>query len=109
MKKLLKKIKSKKGESFVEILVAVLVIAFAIMMVATMYTSAFQMNVSAKERDDAFFKAIQKVESMEEKTSGTVTLKDGDETVDLTVDAYVENEATAFRKAEESDSGSGGN
>lgn len=113
MKSILKKLRSKKGESFVEILIAILVIAFAVVMVSTLYTAAFHMNVSAKQKDDAFFEALQKVEQMnaDDAESGSVKIDDkvvdGDSgtesdnaSTNLEVDAYKGDGLTSFREKE---------
>ena len=64
MKKLLKKLKNKKGESFVEILISVLIAAFGCLLIATLYSAAMSLNVQASKMDDNFYKSISEMEQM---------------------------------------------
>ncbi len=61
-KKLRRKLHSKKGETFVEILVAILVVAFGCSIIAAMYSAAMSLNVEASKQDDEFYQAITDME-----------------------------------------------
>lgn len=101
--KIVNKIKSRKGETYIEVLFAVLVIAFATLIVAVLYSTAFNLNVSAREKDDAFYTALQQVERLDpnikEKNPDTqVTITgDGGASNRVNVDAYESGGITAYR------------
>lgn len=114
MKKLLGKIRSRKGETFIEILIAVLVISLSLMLVATMYSSAFNLNISAKEKDEAFYDALKSVEQMDgTPIDGSVTITDkdvdyttgnetgSDKSAKIDVDAYEGEGVTSYKQKEE--------
>lgn len=110
--KIVNKIKSRKGETYIEVLFAVLVITFATLIVAVLYSTAFNLNVSAREKDDAFYTALQQVERLdpdikvkEETNPGNpgnpdtqVTITgDGGASNTVNVDAYESGGITAYR------------
>ncbi len=107
--KIVNKIKSRKGETYIEVLFAVLVIAFATLIVAVLYSTAFNLNVSAREKDDAFYTALQQVERLDPNikvkeetnpdnpdTQVTIT-GDGGASNTVNVDAYESGGITAYR------------
>lgn len=79
MIKMIKKIKcrlsSRKGETLIEILVAVLIIAMSAGLFATMYTASMNINLSARRQDEAMYDAVGKLENME--GSGGTDAKEG--------------------------------
>ena len=101
--KIVNKIKSRKGETYIEVLFAVLVIAFATLIVAVLYSTAFNLNVSAREKDDAFYTALQQVERLDPDIKETnpdtqVTITgDGGASNTVNVDAYESGGITAYR------------
>lgn len=54
-----------------ELLIAVLVVAFASMIVAAMFSTAFSANIEAQKSDKTYYDALSEMETM--------TRKDGDE------------------------------
>lgn len=62
--KIIRKLKSKRGESFVEILISILIVAFGCLLIATMYSSAMNMNIQASKKDDDYYKAVSEMEQM---------------------------------------------
>ncbi len=74
--KLLKKCKAKRGETLVEILVAILIIALASGLFASMYMAAMNLNLAARKDDDNFYKAVTELEQMVD--DGTGTAAEGD-------------------------------
>ena len=56
------KLKSKKGETLVGILVAVLIIALSAGVFAAMYSAAGNINLSARRRDEKFFESVENLE-----------------------------------------------
>lgn len=92
-RKLRNKLRSKKGETLVEILIAILVVAFGCMIVAIMFTSSMNLNFFAAKKDKEFYQAMSDIEQLtqsEEQTTktGTVEIK-GDEDDSTTVDVNV--------------------
>lgn len=62
--KLKNKLRSKRGESFVEILIAILIVALGCVLIATMYSSAMNLNLTASKKDDEFYKDVSQMEQL---------------------------------------------
>lgn len=94
MKKIsfIKKLKERSGETLVETLVAILVIALASLLLAAMVSSSGSIDMSAREKDAEFYKGLSDVELKEDAETvadGKVIFRyDGDETETAPVDAY---------------------
>ena len=89
MGKLFRKIQSKSGETFVEILIAILVVAFGCLLIATMYTSAMNLNLKASKDDDDFYKAM----------SGNVVMEDQDGKIqEIEIDVYGDEKNSAYKR-----------
>ena len=100
MNKLIRKLQSKKGESFVELLIAVFIVALGCLLIATMYTSSFNLNLDAQHKDETYYGAVSDMEGMPEtdqKLQVKITEKGGKEN---TVEAkkYGEDDFFAYRK-----------
>ena len=104
MKKLIGKLKSIGGETLVEILVAVLIVAFGCMLIATMYASAMRMNVQAAQKDDQYYSDLSSIEQMfegEHDGTGTVEITDEENnSVDMNIDTYGDSSNVAYKKGE---------
>lgn len=72
MKKIIQKFKSKRGETFVGILVAILIVALSAGLFATMYNASMNINLSAQKQDELFYNAVGTLEEME-KSDNTTT------------------------------------
>ena len=70
------KLRSKKGETLVGILVAILIIALSAGLFATMYTASMNIDLSAQKQDKAFYEAVGALEKME-KSDNTITKQKG--------------------------------
>lgn len=88
MKKIWKKLRSRRGETLVGILVAIFIIAISAALFATMYTASMKINLSAQEQDERFYEAVGTLEKMEnsEDTSVsdgelTYSSENGDQTI----------------------------
>lgn len=105
--KTIKKIpRRKRGESFVEILIAVLIVAFGCLMIATMYSTAMNINISAQEQDADFYKALEEIETAtESKETIQVTIDEGDggDQIHVTADKYGEGLISSYKKQEGED------
>ena len=62
MKNVIKKLKSKSGETLVEILIAILIIALSAGLFASMYTASANINRSAREKDEKIYDAVGQLE-----------------------------------------------
>lgn len=101
MNKWVRKIKSKRGETFVEVLIAILIVAFGCMVIAVMYTTAMHLNLKAAERDDEFYATLTETEQMlegEPTGSGQVVLQDEKGNLEVTVETFGNDENGAYRK-----------
>ena len=73
MKRVAKKLRSRRGETLVEILVAILIIALSAGLFATMYTASMRIDLTAREQDEAFFAAVGELEEMIDAGEGEGT------------------------------------
>ncbi len=70
MKNMIKKLKSKSGETLMEILVAILILALSAGLFASMYTASANINRSAREKDEKIYDAVGELEDFIGSTSG---------------------------------------
>ena len=108
MKKNLSKLRSHKGESFVEILIAILIVAFGCLLLASMFSASFDLNTSAQQKDKEFYQSISDMESesnlVDDDFQVTITETDGNGTtcgasVNVNTNKYGdENGLTSYRK-----------
>lgn len=93
------KLNARRGETFVELLVAVLVVAFASLIVAVMYSTAFQANLDAQESDKTYYGALTEMESMKKKNEKSleVTITDGTGSTTVEVDEYGNGTYSSYR------------
>lgn len=114
------KLKSKKGETLVGILVAVLIIALSAGMFAAMYSAAGNINLSARRRDEKFFESVENLEKNIEsggdnKAVGTLTYIPTDEngnpeatgSSQVNVEVFTEDGMTSYRKPGAAGGGAG--
>lgn len=110
MRTLKKKPRSRRGETLVEILVAILIIAVAAGLFATMYSASMSINLSAREQDENMFDAVgtleEKIESGETGAPGSVTYEPtGDgagSTQRVDVEVFTQDGMTSYHKKNES-------
>lgn len=76
MKNILKKLKTRKGETLVGILVAILIIALSAGLFAVMYNASMSINLSAREQDEKLYDAVTQLEN---KSGSKVDKADGGE------------------------------
>lgn len=69
--KLLKRNRRRSGETLVEILVAILIIALSAALFACLYSASMSINLKAREEDEKFYQALDKLESMIGSNDGT--------------------------------------
>lgn len=111
MKRLTKKLRSRKGETLAEILIAILIIALGAALFAAMYTASLNINRSAREEDEKFHAAVDKLEEMirsngsDTHTKGTVhytEVIDGGtgESNDVHVDIFQQDGMTVYKGAD---------
>lgn len=99
MKTLMRKLKSKAGESLVESLASILIFTMASIILFSMVTTAADLNTKAKEQDALNQQYLKSVEKGENQTgSGEVLITMGSEDIaSVAVDVYGGiNEAGAY-------------
>lgn len=91
MMQIIRKLKSKKGESLVESLCAILIFTMASIVLFSMVSTAGDINSKAKAKDaenQAHMVAVEKGESAAKNGTGTITFTFGS-SVDLDVDVDI--------------------
>ena len=99
MKNLLKKLKSKVGESLVESLAAILIFTMASIVLYTMVTTSADLNAKTKAMDaknQADLVAVEKGDPASQNGSGTVTFSVGGKTKTVSVDIYGGKDGSLF-------------
>ena len=109
MKKILTRLKSKKGETLVESMAGILIFTFGSIIMLSMVTSAADINTAAKEADQEYFTQMVQVELAQEDATGTVTIATpaGDDTVGVSISGSTEG-LYAYYKATPSGEAGGG-
>lgn len=77
------KLRSRKGETLTETLIAVLIVGLASVVLASMVTAASRMSAQAEERDDKLYAAVTAAEAQPD--SAKVEESDSSPTVQVTV------------------------
>ena len=90
MKNLMKKLRSRAGESLIEALAAILIFTLASQTMYSMVTAAAGINKTAKNADRALQEQLVVVERADDVTeTGTVTMALGsNDVISVTVDIY---------------------
>lgn len=108
MKRLFDKSKCKKGETFVEILIAILIVAFGCMIISTMYSTSMSLNTDAAAKDSAYYDALSEMEMLKngegQSVEGSATIKDdyseetgkNEESLSVGVDVYGSDFSAAY-------------
>lgn len=89
-KKIQQKIKDPKGETLVELLVAILISALSVAMLVAGISVSSKMNASTKIRDEKFYEEINLVEQKQASDSktGTIKIQCGEKEGEFTVKIY---------------------
>ncbi len=100
MNKVLKRLKSKAGESLIESMAAILIFTFGSIIMLTMVSTAADINTTAKEEDRSYYEQMVVVEmaQTESATPGTVSISINDSAKKTTIPVKV------YRKANVTDS-----
>lgn len=101
MSKFLKKLRSKRGETFAEILIAILIVAFGCMIIAVLYDSSLDLNIKASEQDGAFYSALSETEQLldgESSGTGHVIIEDEEGSLSVEVGTYGDGSAAAYKR-----------
>ena len=56
--------RAQRGETMVEVLVALLIVTLATLLLASIVSVSFSINLTARQKDEKFYKALSKVEAM---------------------------------------------
>lgn len=100
------KLRSRLGETFVEVLVALLIVALATMLLASMVMASGSIDANTREQDEKFYDAVSALESGDTTVGGTVTKNQtmtvewetGGPSVNVTVDINEQDGLKAYRK-----------
>lgn len=100
MRNLIKKIKSNSGETFIELIIAILIVAFGCMLIGTLYTSSLNMNITAKNKDDAYYSDLNDMTASDKSYGeGKITITDDEgDFITVDVDVYGSDDLTSYRK-----------
>lgn len=100
------KLRSRLGETFVEVLVALLIVALATMLLASMVMASGSIDANTREQDEKFYDAVSALESgvIDTAAGGTVTtgkevtVNWGGTDVKKNVTLYEQDGLKAYRK-----------
>ena len=84
-------------ETFIELLIAVLVVAFGCMIIATMFTAAMNGNIQAQKKDMDYYNAVSQMEEMTEGSDIQVTIEGEDGTTQVNGQKYGNDAYSAYR------------
>ncbi len=87
------KLKSKRGETIVETLVAILIVVLTSSFFLTAVIATEKINKTANSADNSFRAAQEQVEKRENKQDGTVTITVGNQSKTYDVEVYGDGEA----------------
>lgn len=73
--KLIKKVFRSKGETLIETLVAIMILAISAMLLAQITTSSVRINRIAEKADGEYRRELKMVENRERLSTGNVTIK----------------------------------
>ena len=92
MRKTALKLRSKRGETLVEMLVSIVLLGLSISIMAVMLTTAYKMNRAAREADGQYYVALSSAERQSEDdkigNGGKVSISYGTKKVEVSVDFY---------------------
>lgn len=104
MKKLMNKLRARAGESFAEVLVALLIVALAALLLSGMYSASTTLDKAAFENDKKFYDAVTDLEtdgaSAATETRDVSITEEGETTPEVTipVTTYTEDGLSAYKK-----------
>ena len=86
-KRIIKKVKSRAGETIAEVLVALLISSVALVMLAGMIASTTSMVTQSKSKMEKYYEANEKLETQTETTgpSFSIQISDENNTIDVQV------------------------
>ena len=101
MRRAVKKLRSRLGETFVEVLVALLIVALAALLLASMVAASGSIDANTRGQDEEFYKAVTALESGGGTTTTTGSVKvewgTGGTTFMKSVDIYEQDGLKAWR------------
>ncbi len=63
--------RGRKGETLVEVLVSLIIVTLATLLMVSMVTTSGNINLAARKKDEKFYEALTKVESVDSSTGVT--------------------------------------
>lgn len=94
-----RKLRSFRGETLAEVLVAILVCGFSITLLVGMITTSMSINSQAREMDDSFFKALSRAETYtfaDDDPGCQVVFSGVDPSVSISAKSFTENGLTIY-------------
>lgn len=91
MTKTLLKLRSKRGETLVEMLVSIVILGLSISIMTGMIAAAYSMNKAAREESDRYYNELSAAEMQGDDDyigKGTVSISDGTNTVHIDIDIF---------------------
>ena len=89
MTKTASKLRSKRGETLVEMLVSIVLLGLSISIMSVMVATAYNMNMAAREADEKYYSDLSAAEAKNNKVDTVkVSISDGTKTVDIKVDIF---------------------
>lgn len=90
MKKIARKLRSRRGETLTEMLVSIVILGLSIAMMATMIITSTKITERSTERDNKYRIQLSAAEAQDgEATSGSVIIKkDGEPDIPIDVNIY---------------------
>ena len=93
--------RARRGETFIEVLVALLIVALSTLLLTAMVGAAGSIDLTARQKDEKFYEALSKVETMQgPEAIGDYTVTITDRTgagTAVGVEIYTSDNFTAYR------------
>lgn len=77
MKKIMSKLRSRAGETFSEVLIALLIVALSAFLLSALVTSSGQVDMAVRRADESFYDSVSELEKRDTTTpsEGELTVK----------------------------------
>ena len=101
--------RARRGETLVEVLVALLIVVLATLLLSSMVTASAGINFTARQKDERFYAALSKVEAMDSVVEVTgapaqeVIITNNADPADETkieVDVYTSDNLAMYKRSE---------
>ena len=93
---MIKKLRSRRGETLLEVLISVLVVALSAVMLATMVAAATKVGIDAEAAMDKYYKQVSAAEGGSAGVTDNVKITYNGASKDITVSYYGSTDADAL-------------